>query len=477
MNDKKKANEQRGTVAVVKPKKKKVLLIVLAIVVVAAALIGGAMKNLTKTVETASNAVPIQPVEKRDLSDTIALKGAVAGRSRTNVTSKAISEITSMNVQVGDVVKEGDLLCTLDSASIKEKIAELEKTLSNSEAMNSINNQQTIDAVQQAKQDQVRQLEEAKTQITRAEESYNGTQLLYNRGEADFQTLLSAQRAVESARLNYDNVLETTNRAIKTAETSVELNKYKDSDSTARDTLTSLKKQLADCEIVAPCGGVVTAVNVRVGDINAEKVTILTIEDTSSLKMVATVQEADILKLEEGMSAVATADATGEAEIAAKVTRVVRVKGGDSGPSPSGGASGGATAPGGYSVELSIDNTELLVGMNVKAKVMIKEKDNVLAVPYDLVRHDDDGSAYVLVAEDNGDDTAKAVRKNIEVGEEVDYYTEITGGDLKEGDQLIYDYKNSVAEGQTFTPGKDGSNQATGALGEDSGAAESEVVK
>lgn len=119
MNDKKKANEQRGTVAVVKPKKKKVLLIVLAIVVVAAALIGGAMKNLTKTVETASNAVPIQPVEKRDLSDTIALKGAVAGRSRTNVTSKAISEITSMNVQVGDVVKEGDLLCTLDSASIK----------------------------------------------------------------------------------------------------------------------------------------------------------------------------------------------------------------------------------------------------------------------------------------------------------------------------------------------------------------------
>lgn len=53
-----------------------------------------------------------------------------------------------------------------------------------------------------------------------------------------------------------------------------------------------------------------TAVNVSVGDVNADsKTPLVTIEDTSSLKMVATVEEADILKIEEGMKATVTADA------------------------------------------------------------------------------------------------------------------------------------------------------------------------
>ena len=79
---------------------------------------------------------------------------------------------------------------------------------------------------------------------------------------------------------------------------------------------------------------------------------------------------------------------------------------------------------------------------------------------YDLIRQDDNGDSYVLVAEANEDGTATAVRKNIKVGEEVDYYTEVTGGDLKEGDQLIYDNTFSVTEGQVFTPEQIYSNQA-----------------
>ena len=73
---------------------------------------------------------------------------------------------------------------------------------------------------------------------------------------------------------------------------------------------------------------------------------------------------------------------------------------------------------------------------------------------------DDNGDSYVLAAEANEDGTATAVRKNIKVGEEVDYYTEVTGGDLKEGDQLIYDNTFSVTEGQVFTPEQIYSNQA-----------------
>ncbi|MCI5873981.1 MAG: efflux RND transporter periplasmic adaptor subunit [Clostridiales bacterium] len=462
MKDKKEMNEQKGTVAAVQPKKKKkkVLIIVLVIVALLAVLIGTAVHNMTKAVEMVMNTVEVEPVQLRDLSDTISLKGTIAGASSTNVTSKAVAEITAMNVQVGDIVQEGDVLCTLDSASIEEKIADLEKSVSNAQAVSSINSQQTQTAVQQALEDQETQLASAQRQVDDAQTNYNVAETQYNNGEIDFPTLLASKRALESAKASYDATLESTNRAIENAQLQVELDKYKDSDASSKDTLDSLREQLADCEVVAPCSGVVTSVNVRVGDINGEKVTILTIEDTSSLKLVATVDEADILKLQEGMAATVTADATGEEKINGTVSRVVRVKSQSTGGTD-------ATA-GGYSVEITIDNKDLLIGMAAKAKVMLKEKGEVLAIPYDLIQYDEDGNAFVLVAEAGEDGSATAVRKNIEVGEEVDYYTEIIGGDLKEGDMLIYDYTFSVVEGQEFAPEQMYSNQDMG-LGDAAG--------
>lgn len=423
-------------------KKKKVWIILLILLVVIVAVVMFLAKKMTKQVETVSNQTEVLPIEKRDMSDTISLKGSIFGISKVNVTSRAQSEITSMNVQVGDEVKAGDLLCTLDSVSIEERIAELEKSISNSNAVTNINNKQASDAVAQAKKDQKKSLDEAQTEINHAQENFEGTQILYNQGEADFPTLLAAQRALETAKKNYENVLESTNRAIESAQDALRLGRYQDSDSTQKDTLKDLREQLEDCEVKAPCGGVVTAVNVSVGDVNAEKVTILTIEDTSSLKLVASVTESDILKIQEGMKAVITADATGEEEIEGEITRVVRVK-----ASPADGQAGG-----GYSVELSVKNKELLVGMDAKAKVMIEDRGNVLAVPYDMIRYDEEGNTYVLTATLNDDGTATAVRKDITVGDEIDYYTEVTGGDVNEGDLLVYDYTGTIMDGQIFSP-------------------------
>ena len=56
-------------------------------------------------------------------------------------------------------------------------------------------------------------------------------------------------------------------------------------------------------------------------------------------------------------------------------------------------------------------------------------------------------------------------------------FTEVTGGDLAEGDMLIYDYTNSVTEGQSFTPEQMYSEQAMdgSSTGENQGTTEAEV--
>lgn len=535
--------EKKAEVAEVPKKKKKVWLIVLVIAAIVIVLIGSAVKNMTSQIETAANTVEVEPVEKRDLSDSVSLKGTIAGQSKTNVMSLAAAEITAVNVQVGDIVKEGDPLVTLDQNDIEKQIAELKTNINNANAIAANDAVQKQESLNQAKQDQATTLAKATDSVNKAQASYDELvkkrddcqtklnnkknelntagnardaakneldtakksyqdaqaeasadptnadllkkandassvyeqkQELYTSLCTNYETingdikslqaeldaypgqLKSAEEAVNTAKSSYSDAETSTNRSVSTAQNTVDMQKYQTSTTRdLKDQLEQLQKQLADCTLSAPIGGVVTAVNVSVGDKNTAGTTMITIEDTSSLKVIVNVEEADILKIQEGMPATVSTDATGDEEIKGTVTRVVRVK------NQSTNTNGTDTnTSSGYSAEITIDNTELLVGMSAKAKIVIKDRGTQLAVPYDLIRQDDNGDSYVLVAEANEDGTATAVRKNIKVGEEVDYYTEVTGGDLKEGDQLIYDYTFSVTEGQVFTPEQIYSNQA-----------------
>ncbi len=558
--------EKQAELATVPKKKKKVWLIVLIIVAIVVVLIGSAVKNMTSQIETAVNTVEIEPVEKRDLSDSVSLKGTIAGVSKTNVMSLAAAEITAVDVQVGDLVKEGDPLVTLDQKDIEKQIAELKTNINNANAIAANDAAQKQESLNEAKQDQASTLAKATDSVNKAQASYdelvkkrdncqtklnnkknevssaenaqnnakkemdnaqsavyaaqdalskyqaenpggtvtqnpNGTpatqtdpklaelqqnvenanrtysakQTAYSdaaakyssvKAEADsLQTeldtypdaLKSAEETINTAKTSYSDAETSTNRSIATAQNTVDMQKYQTSTtSDLKDQLEQLQKQLADCTLSAPIGGVVTAVNVSVGDKNAAGTTMITIEDTSSLKVIVNVEEADILKIQEGMQATVTTDATGDEEIKGTVSRVVRVKNQSTNTN-----STDTNTSTGYSAEITIDNTELLVGMSAKAKIVIKDRGTQLAVPYDLIQYDEKGNAYVLVAQMNDDGTATAVRKNIKVGEEVDYYTEVTGGDLKEGDQLIYDNTFSVTEGQVFTPDQMYSNQQT----------------
>ena len=556
--------EKKAEVAEVPKKKKKVWLIVLVIVAIVIVLIGSAVKNMTSQIETAANTVEVEPVEKRDLSDSVSLKGTIAGQSKTNVMSLAAAEITAVNVQVGDIVKEGDPLVTLDQKDIEKQIAELKTNINNANAIAANDAVQKQESLNQAKQDQATTLAKATDSVNKAQASYDelvkkrddcqtklnnkknevssaenaqnnakkeveaaqsavyaaqdalssyqsssqntsqpapgGTasstvdtklaelqqnvenanrnysakQSAYSEAASKYTSvkaeadslqaeldaypgqLKSAEEAVNTAKSSYSDAETSTNRSVSTAQNTVDMQKYQASTTRElKDQLEQLQKQLADCTLSAPISGVVTAVNVSVGDKNTAGTTMITIVDTSSLKVVVNVEEADILKIQEGMPATVSTDATGDEEIKGTVTRVVRVK------NQSTNTNGTDTnTSSGYSAEITIDNTELLVGMSAKAKIVIKDRGTQLAVPYDLIRQDDNGDSYVLVAEANEDGTATAVRKNIKVGEEVDYYTEVTGGDLKEGDQLIYDNTFSVTEGQVFTPEQIYSNQA-----------------
>lgn len=424
-----------------KSRKSKVLLIVLIVIIVLAALIARACGNMVSSVAESMAYVEVQKAEVRDLSQYISVTGNAEGVSRTNVTSKAAAEVTAVKVSVGDEVTAGDVLATLDSSSISSQISSAKTTISNQQAITKNTYGQNQRALEQAQED----YNTASNQLAadRATlDSKNATLATLDPASEEYAALAAEIESIKATVASEQSALTPLSRAVESAQNVVDMEKYQSSDDSVSTTLDGLKEQLADCELTAPISGVVTAVNVSVGDSNTPGTVLFTIEDTSTMKITAAIDEKDILKVNEGQEVVITSNALGDIKLSGVVSKVVKVK---STSSAGADASGTQTAEG-YSAEITIlSDSDLLVGMSTKAKIIISQRDSTLAVPYDLVKYDDNGDAYILVPEDNGDGTYTAKRCNITVGEEIDYYTEVIGGDLKAGDYFIYDY--SVEEG------------------------------
>ena len=460
--------------------KHKKLVIVLAIIVAAIIVLVGVAKRKLNSVAEATNIVQLEKVDKRDLSDFISLTGTVSGETKINYSSTAATEIKTVNVQVGDVVKEGDVIATLDKDSIQKQIDVLEKSLSNAAVLK----QNETNQNQRAKEDQKNQLAQANDSINSAEAAYTAAQNTVNslnnqmksvsdqiNAASDEDTkaalqeklsdlqdqlsgaksdLTSADSARKEAKNNYTSVKSSTDDAIYSAQSSIESAKYNQTDDSDTQTqLDQLRKQLDDCTITSKSAGIVTAVNISVGDVNTANATLVTVENNTDMIVNASVTEKDILKLQEGMKAIITSDALDDQEINGEIIKVVKVYNASQPTTEqTGQETSGATNTGGFSVQIKLDPCDLISGMSAKAKIVLTDRENVLSVPYDLVQQDEDGKSYVLCAEENKDGTYTAVKKNITVGDEINYYTEVTGGDLKAGDYIIMDY--SISEGDTF---------------------------
>lgn len=493
------------------PKKKKKWIVPVIIGVCVVLLIGivsivGIARAVKKNMSmmTGANKVVVVAAEKRDLSETISLKGNLSGDSVTNISSKAASEVKAVNIQVGDIVNKGDILCVLDSKSIEAELQKANVNLSNSEAIANNSVKQNQQNLNDAKVDQATALKNASDAIDEAKKQYSNIKAKYDETEANLkpekdllktlekkmnkakekyenaseekkedakkkyeealkayqeqaavvegleatlaeldESVTAASKAITEAEKNYEEIKTSTDRTIQSYQNVIDMEKYQVDDTSLSDTVKNLIEQLEDCTVKATVSGVVTAVNVSVGDFNQPGVALITIEDNDNKKLVVEVDEKDILKLNEGMSAVVTSDVLEDEVIEGSLKRVVRVKN-----QSTGGDMTGAVGGSGYMAEISVGKTDLLLGMSAKAKIMIKEAKDILAVPYDMVKTDDNGSTSILIAVDNGNGTYTAKKVNIKVGETIDYYVEVTGGDLQEGDLIIMD--PMIEEGAEF---------------------------
>ena len=135
-------------------KKRKTGLIIAAAAVVAVVAV---VALIPKDTAPAMASVSTEALGRMDLKSTVSVTGAVVSDSEGDVYAKLAGiPMETVNVEVGDTVKAGDVLALFDTESIEDQIATQKATMSQTSALN----QQQIKLAEKQRKQQIADFQE-----------------------------------------------------------------------------------------------------------------------------------------------------------------------------------------------------------------------------------------------------------------------------------------------------------------------------
>lgn len=159
-------------------KKKKIIIIIVVIAAAVIAAFAAFHAHQKKMADSIMPTVATDQVTRKTLTSSIAATGTIKSKTVTDVTAAGVGEtglkVTGVNVQVGDVVNEGDVVCTFDVSSAKEQLADVKDAQAKAEAAEAQSRKSAQRAYDQAVSSKETQLEAAQAEIDAA--SANVTQ-------------------------------------------------------------------------------------------------------------------------------------------------------------------------------------------------------------------------------------------------------------------------------------------------------------
>jgi HlyD family secretion protein len=270
--------------------------------------------------------IPVEQVGRRDIEQSVQATGTVQPVETTEIRSKASGQILRMPVQIGSVVRAGDLLAQIDTVNVGNQYREAAAAVAAARANVAI----------------------TKAQRDRADQLFS-------------QEVMTADQH-EAAVLAYANAQSQL--------------------ANAEGTLSNAKQALVDVEVRAPYDGTVIEQDVTKGQVIASATQspsggtlLLKMADLNRVQMQALVGETDIGNVRAGMPATVTVDAFPNRPFRGQVEKI----------EPQAVIQQSVTM---FPVLISISNENglLLPGMNGEVTISIARASNVVAVPLDAVR-------------------------------------------------------------------------------------------
>ena len=353
-------------------------------------------------------------VERMDLARSVVATGKIEPTTKVEIKSKASGIILKLPVNVGDRVRQGQVICELDQNDLLPRMRQAQAALGMADAA----------------------LKSSQAEYERAKVEAEGPDVPFLKRDMErvremFAQKVAPRMARDEAEKNYELGknrqqqavvnLGVVEAAIRRAEAQVEQ---------SRAQLATTEEDLRNATIVSPIDGVLLSRDREAGDAVSSILTmgsgatlIMTVGDLREVYVKGKVDESDIGKVFLGQGARITVESYKDQKFAGKVTKI----------SPMGVEKDNVTT---FEVRVSISNEagKLMATMTANAEILLEERKGVLAIPEGAIIYGKDRGTQVEIP-DAGTETGRR-RVTVATGIGNGSRTQIVSG-LNEGQQVI----------------------------------------
>jgi HlyD family secretion protein len=353
-------------------------------------------------------------VERGTMVKSVVATGRIEPIRKVEIKSKANGIIERVRVDVGHVVRPGDVLAELDKEQLQARLREEEANLAAAEAS----------------------LKGAEAQLEKNTIEAEGPDVEFARRALDrarslYDQQLVAQSALDDASSAYEVALNRQRSArgqLVVARARVAEARAKVAQTAAA--VARAQEDLRNATLRAPISGIVLSRDIEVGspvssilNMGANATLVMTIGDIDRVFVRGKVDEADIGDVRLGQSARISVETFKEKKFEGQVTLI----------SPIGNEKDNVTT---FQVEVSIENPgkELKANMTANAEIVLEEHPESLIIPEAAISYDAERNAFVEVPASAEKSGRKKVQVKLGIGNGT--RTQVLDG-LQQGDKVL----------------------------------------
>ncbi len=353
-------------------------------------------------------------VERGDLARSVVAIGRIEPISKVEIKSKANGIIEDLKVDVGDLVRAGEVLVELDKENLAARLRETRAALMGAEA-----NFQAAEAELEKSE-----IEAEDVEVAFARRNTDRAELLLAEGLIGQQAFDDSRSALEQAQ-NRQRAARTQLNVTRARVEQARANIAQSQASVER-----AEEELDNASIRSPIDGMVLSRDVEIGspvssilNMGAAATLVMVLGNIDEVFVRGQVDEADVGEVRLDQPARIRVETFRERLFEGRLTQI----------SPLGVEENNVVS---FEVRVSIDNAagELRANMSANAEIILEEHLGTLIVPEAAITYDADRTAWVEVPNPGGENPRR--RQAIEVGVSNGTRTQVLKG-LDEGDQVI----------------------------------------
>ncbi|GAB6086165.1 efflux RND transporter periplasmic adaptor subunit [Alkaliphilus crotonatoxidans] len=357
-------------------------------------------------------AVETEIATEGEIANQVRLRGQIATNEEVNVIPKTMGIVESINVKLGDKVTKDTVLFTIEQTDILNSLDQAESSLSLAS--------KSVDQAENALRTAQLNYEMTQEQVDNAKLNLERTRRLYEEGAVSITQLEQAELSAS------EKPLEISKTQVAQAE--VSLQQAKEQYRQAEIAHDQAKNSFNNTIVKAPIDGVVSAINVKVGQIATNSQAAAVIVDTSNVYIQLNVVENMVNQLQVGQSVEVNVPAASQDSFNSVIEFI----------SPTVDQRTQL-----YPVKINISNESGLLrpGMNGEVLLDTASIPKAIVVKSNAVLERDEAN-IVYVVEDE-----RAVEREVVLGLDTGDYVEIIEG-INEGDAVIVSGQHYVEDGQ-----------------------------